>query len=156
VALATIAALLGPQAAAARTGGLSDLRADVRGRAIALAEVGRFHCHDFDYPRIHCFETSAELDAAVAAPLSATALDYVLVFENASYNGASMYISSDYTALAVVGWNDRISSFKARNSLSGRFWTDWFYSGSSWSFCCNSQISSLGSFDDTFSSVQRT
>lgn len=156
MALAVLTALVVPKAASARNGGASDPRADVRGRPIALAEVGRFYCHDFDFPRIHCFESSAELDAAVATTLSVTAVDYVLVFENAGYNGASMYISSNYSALATVGWNDRISSFKGRNSQSGKFWTDWFYSGSFWSFCCNNQISSLGSFDNTFSSVHRT
>jgi hypothetical protein len=37
--------------------------------------------------------------------------------------------------------------------MSGKFWTDWLYSGNYWYFCCNSQVSSLGRYDDTFSSV---
>jgi len=58
--------------------------------------------------------------------------------------------------LITIGWNDRMSSFKARNGETGRFWTDWFNGGSSWPFCCNSQVSGLGAYDNTFSSVQRT
>ena len=37
-----------------------------------------------------------------------------------------------------------------------RGFTDWLFGGSSWPFCCNSQVASLGSYDNTFSSVQRT
>ena len=58
--------------------------------------------------------------------------------------------------LVLLGWNDKVSSFKARNGETGRLWVDWWYSGSSWSFCCNSQVPYLGSYDNTFSSVQRT
>jgi hypothetical protein len=38
----------------------------------------------------------------------------------------------------------------------GRFWTDWLYSGTQYPFCCSTQVPSLGSVDNTFSSVQRT
>jgi hypothetical protein len=31
-----------------------------------------------------------------------------------------------------------------------------FYGGSQWSFCCNTQQSTLGGYDNTFSSIQRT
>ena len=30
----------------------------------------------------------------------------------------------------------------------------WFYGGSQWSFCCNSQFASLGGYDNSFSSVE--
>jgi hypothetical protein len=66
-----------------------------------------------------------------------------------------MYFSADYSALALIGWNDRISSFIGQNSGSANFWTDWFFSGSYYSFCCNQQIASLGSYDNSFSSVIR-
>jgi hypothetical protein len=150
-----------PQAAASAptepgAPGPGDLRADLDGQPIPLAAVGRFDCHDFDYPVIHCFTESRALQAAVQPILSTSSVDYVLVFDYASYSGAYMYMSADYSALFTIGWNDRISSFQARNSESGQFWTDWFYGGSLWSFCCNSSYSSLGSYDNSFSSVRRT
>lgn len=60
-----------------------------------------------------------------------------------------MYVAADDTALAIIGRNDRVSSFKGVNSLSGTFNVDWFYGGSSWSFCCSQSASSPGSFSDT-------
>jgi hypothetical protein len=82
--------------------------------------------------------------------------EYVTVWDQAGFFGGSMSISQDYASLLTIGWNDRISSFKARNSQTGRFTVDWFFGGSSWPFCCNSQLSSLGAYDNTFSAVQRT
>ena len=64
-----------------------------------------------------------------------------------------MYMSDDYQVLATIGWNDRISSFIVKNSMTGKFWTDWFYGGSYYYFCCNSQVQYLGGYDNTFSSV---
>ena len=139
--------------------GAALLTADLDGRPIELVKVGSYYCHDFDYPRIHCFATPAALEDAVSTTLvamAATDTNYVLIFENTYYQGAYMYISSDYSILATVGWNDRISSFKSVNSGSGKFWTDWFYGGTSWGFCCNVQTPFLGTFNDTFSSVYRT
>lgn len=126
------------------------------GRPIELARVGTLHCHDFRWPQIECFATATELDADASAALAATAVDYVRIFENGAYNGASMYLSQNYTILALIGWNDRISSFKALNSETGSFHTDWFYGGSEYTFCCNQNVMSLGSYDNTFSSVRRT
>jgi len=67
-----------------------------------------------------------------------------------------MNVSQDYAALSAIGWNDRISSFRGRNSETGQFWTDWFYGGTWYAFCCNTSVSNLGSFNNTFSSIQRT
>ena len=66
-----------------------------------------------------------------------------------------MVVSQDYSMLATIGWNDRISSFIAVNAASGTFYTDWLYGGSTWSFCCNQAAMSIGAFNDTFSSVKR-
>jgi hypothetical protein len=133
------------------------LTADLDGKMIDLTTVGTLHCHDFDYPRIHCFKTAEALATAIApelAPaLAAASTDYVQVFDGASYSGASMVMSQDYSVLSVIGWNDRISSFKGLNGRAGKFFVDWFNGGSSWSFCCNQNATSLGSFNDTFSSV---
>ena len=65
-------------------------------------------------------------------------------------------MSEDYSVLSLIGWNDRISSFKGRNSQLGAFYVDWFYSGTVWAFCCNQQVANLGSYSNTFSSIRRT
>ena len=132
------------------------LTADFDGKPIELTEVGTLHCHDFDHPRIHCFATQDALDAAAAPSLAAAGTSYLAIYENAYYGGAAMYVADDYTILATIGWNDRISSFRAVNSQAGTFYVDWFYGGSSYSFCCNQNAPYLGSFNDTFSSVRRS
>jgi hypothetical protein len=148
VAPATVAAASGP-------GGDASLRADLDGSPIELVDVGRWYCEDFAPPAVHCFSTAKALEARTAAVLSTTAVDFVTVYEYPSFAGNYMHMSQDYSVLATIGWNDRISSFKGRNYQSGVFFVDWFYSGASWNFCCNSLVTSLGSFDNTFSSVHR-
>jgi hypothetical protein len=165
-ALVLLAAILFvPPATATAAEPPSVVSADVAGRPIELERVGSLHCHDLDYPRIHCFETATARDAALAleagttslGPLGATAVSYVLVYENTSYGGASLLVSEDYSSLAFIGWNDRISSFKAQNGETGSFHWDWFYGGGTpYTFCCNQNVSSLGSWNDNISSVQRT
>lgn len=156
--------LVGPPSASARPAGLlappggtvSDgLVADLDGHPLNLVEVGLHYCHDFAYPRIHCFSRTADLKAAVAPILAASSLNYVVVFDFTSWQGPYMYFSQDYTVLATIGWNDRISSYIGQSNLSGRFWTDWFYTGSSYTFCCNFSAASLGDFNNTFSSVYK-
>ncbi len=136
----------------------SRLSADLDGVPIPLTDVGLYDCHDFDAPRIHCFTITGQRDAAVGgtAALAAAGVAYVVIYDQASFAGPSMVLSDDYSVLALIGWNDRISSFKGQGSQSGRFWTDWFGGGSPYSFCCNQQVPSLGSYDNTFSSVSRT
>jgi hypothetical protein len=137
---------------------------DVEGQQIKPALTSSFYCHDFDYPRIHCFRTAAKLKAAettifasrLAASPNFTSADYVTIFDGVAYTGAAMDLSQNYDALWSIGWNDRISSYKARNSVSGTFWTDWFASGTGRNFCCNTNVSSLPSdLDNAFSSVYR-
>lgn len=161
--LAVAVALLVPPGVVAAAQPPAGIMADLAGRPIELASVARYHCHDFDYPRIHCFATAEELGAAVGpvvealGPLTVTATNYVLIFEHSLYAGASMYVSQDYTVLAFIGWNDRISSFRALNGETGSFHWDWFYGGGTpYTFCCNQSVSSLGSWNDAISSVRRT
>lgn len=152
----------------ARAARQEQLSADLDGKPIALEQVGNWYCHDFDYPIIHCFTDPASLQesslAAQAArkkralekgdfATAAAGVTYVTIYEFTTYQGAFMQMSENYSLLSLIGWNDRISSFKVRNGLSGAFWTDWFYSGTKYNFCCNQELGSLGSFDDTFSSV---
>jgi hypothetical protein len=153
-AAAMIAVAAAQPVAAAQADTAAAMRADLDGKAIALADVGMYFCEDFTAPVIHCFSTAASLEAAVT-PLATTATDYVVVYEYTSYAGNYMYISQDYTILATLGWNDRISSFIAKNGQTGHFFTDWFYSGASYGFCCNHWVPSLGGYDNTFSSVHR-
>jgi hypothetical protein len=127
------------------------LTADLDGRVIALSDVGRWFCHDFDYPRIHCFTKPADLETGVVTALATTAVDYVTVYDLPNYAGSYMHVSEDYSVLSLLGWNDRISSFKGRNSQSGHLFLDWFYGGTAYAFCCNTNVGYLGSFDNTFS-----
>jgi hypothetical protein len=144
-----------------------DLRADLEGRPIDPEQASSYFCHDFDFPQIHCFSTPSELDAAVAQPVSAPSrgvvaaafgpADYVTVYSLPTYAGSFAHLSQNYDALATIGWNDTISSYKARNSRTGSFYEHWFAGGSKKTFCCNQNVPSLPSgVDNTFSSVYRT
>jgi hypothetical protein len=144
------------------------LRADLDGRSIEPAQSSSYYCHDFAYPEIHCFSTPERLEAAVgeSAPVStrsnvvATAFgpsDYVTVYSGPSYSGSFAHLSQKYDALATIGWNDIISSYRGRNSRSGTFYEHWFAGGTARRFCCNQNVSSLPSgTDNTFSSVYPT
>jgi hypothetical protein len=77
----------------------TSLSADLNGTAIDVARVGLYYCHDFAYPRIHCFSTAGRLEAAVQPVLSASSINYVAVFDYTSYQGPYMYISQNYSVL---------------------------------------------------------
>jgi hypothetical protein len=132
------------------------------GRPIPATAIATHHCHDLDFPIVRCFGNAATRDRAVFADVgvagmeSLTAIAYVTMYDGAGFSGSSFLVSQNYDALAAIGWNDRVSSFKGRNSETGRFYVDWFAGGSSRSICCNQQTSSLGGLDNTFSSVYRT
>ena len=166
--IATLGALLallsaGAVSAASRSGGSTEIVADLDGHAIKPALIGTLYCHDFDYPRIHCFRSQHDLDAAATSAITArqaspdlSAADYVLIYDGSIQSGASMYVSQNYDALVSIGWNDRISSYQALNSASGTFWTDWYSSGTARNFCCNASVLTLPSnLDNAFSSVYR-
>ncbi len=158
--LALIAAgsvlLIGASSAAGRPAQpRENVTADLDGRPIPPADVGKWYCHDFNFPVIHCFSDPTRLDVSTTTALAATSVTYVTVFEFTTYQGAFMHMSQDYSILALIGWSDRISSFQVKNGQSGKFWTDWLYSGTRYDFCCNQNVGSLGSFNDTFSSVFR-
>jgi hypothetical protein len=137
------------------------LNATLDGQAIPLSDVGLYSCHDLEYPTIRCFRQARDRNLSVAAPdgglqLAAAAVVYVTVYDLTGWGGSSLSISQNYDSLATIGWNDRISSFRARNAESGRFATDWFDGGSKWNFCCNQATGNLSTFSNTFSSVYRT
>jgi hypothetical protein len=134
----------------------SQLTATLDGKPIPVEDVGKYDCDDFSYPEIRCWSSRVLMDARAAAMTLLTGTDYVTIYDLASFGGSSMNVSSDYATLSLIGWNDRISSFKGRNGESGAFYVDWFYGGAWWTFCCNQQSSSLGTFSNTFSSMRRT
>jgi hypothetical protein len=132
------------------------LSATLDGKPIPLQEVGKHYCDDFAYPEIRCWSTRLPADSRALVVTLLTSVDYVTIYDLTLFNGSFMNVSQDYSLLASIGWNDKVSSFRAKNSETGTFYTDWFYSGSFWAFCCNSQLSTLGSYNNTFSSVLRT
>lgn len=159
------ASVLHPAAAAAAPLPM-DITADLDGTPIPATEVGSYFCHDFAFPRLRCYSTGGALDAAVAAMGTAVedelslaaygANDYVTIYSEASFGGSYAHLSQSYDGLWVIGWNDRISSYKARNSALGSFHVDWYAGGARLDFCCNQTTASLSStFNDAISSVYR-
>ena len=132
------------------------LTATLDGKSIPLEDVGRYYCDDFSYPEIRCSSTPVLAEARAKLVTVLAAIDYVTIYDQSNYGGAFLHASQDYSALTFIGWNDRISSFKGRNSETGTFYVDWFYSGTSWGFCCNTQTPNLGIYNNTFSSIIRT
>jgi hypothetical protein len=151
----TIAGLAHPPAAGAATPE-PELSATLDGRPIPLDDVGRYYCDDFSYPEIRCSSNRLISDSRALLVTLLTAVNYVTIYDQLNYGGAYMNVSQDYSALSLIGWNDRISSFKGRNSETGTFYVDWFYGGAWWTFCCNQQTANLGTYNNTFSSILRT
>jgi hypothetical protein len=163
VAMLTVFSVVSVSAAPPLPRSSPTIAAELAGRPISPDLIASFYCHDFDYPVIRCFRSAAELEVSEARRTSSasglsslTAADYVTIYDGNVWTGAYMDVSQNYDALFSIGWNDRISSYKARNSASGNFWTDWYASGTGRSFCCNTQASALPSnLDNAFSSVYR-
>jgi hypothetical protein len=163
--LLLVAAALLPGSVSAEPPKDGEVRASLDGKPIPLGDVGRHYCHDFAYPEIRCFSSAAGLEASTADALAlespgdgmmaASGAPYVTIYDYTFYQGSYMHLSEDYWALSLIGWNDRVSSFIGRNWESGAFWTDWFYGGPRYYFCCNWAVSSLGVYDNAFSSVLR-
>lgn len=133
-----------------------DVVAYADGRRIPIGDVSRYYCDDFSYPVIQCSSLAVLTQTRAAVVTLLAGVDYVTIYDLSGYGGGYMNLSQDYGSLMTIGWNDKVSSFRGRNSETGRFWTDWFETGTSWSFCCNTTVPSLGSYNNTFSSVVRT
>lgn len=138
-----------------------EVRATLDGRPIPVSEIAEHDCHDLDFPIIRCFTEASDRDASLSVlgsirVAAADGVTYVTVWDGTYFTGASISLLQDYDTLVTIGWNDKISSFKGRNSETGRFYVDWFHGGTSYSFCCNQQVPSLGSLNNTFTSVYRT
>ncbi len=160
-------AMAGVYAPSARAAGGPVIEADLGGRSIPAVDVGRYHCDDVDFPRIHCYSTAAALEHAVASRLAnarsegpgalATALTvtYVHIYADITYQGASAYLSVAYDDLSVIGWNDRISSFKGQTGNGGTFFEHIYGGGFAYGFNANQNVSYVGdAYNDRFSSVR--
>jgi hypothetical protein len=160
-AILTVGVLLGTTGATAARP--SPISATVGGTRIPLSRVGSLHCHDLESPVIRCFRTGRQLERAMARSLARTpwrvggttiqATAYVRVYEHNDLDGASMVLSSSYSNLGTIGWNDRISSYRVLNGGSGVFFPHAGHGGTGTSFCCDIEVYDLGAKNDTFSSV---
>lgn len=155
-------ALSGLRASTARAGSSDRLTADLDGSPIKPTEASAYFCHDLAYPHFHCFSNAAALESNFASiqagtlSIAAGPNDYITIYSEAMYGGSYAHLAQNYDGLWVIGWNDRISSYKVRNYASGRFYQDWNAGGWRYSFCCNSEVPGLSStYDNQFSSVYR-
>lgn len=136
----------------------SPVRFDLDGQPSSSREAERFHCELLDYPTIHCFRIERERNAVVEATLAAeSTIDvatsgYVIAYQDASYAGPSVALTSDKDDLSSIGWNDRITSFRSM-SATGRFYENNYYGGLVYAFSSGQTVPNVGdTFNDKFSS----
>ncbi len=164
LALAVSAMLVVTLAAAPGSLGASGIRATLDSRPITMEQAAMLSCHDFDYPVMTCFETASELQAAArlrarvsttsrGATSQAAAAGYIVVFEHGAYAGAAQALSTNYSYLGNIGWNDKISSLKSYGA-SGQFYEHAPGSGLVYYFGTTSQITYVGdTYNDKFSAL---
>jgi hypothetical protein len=102
------------------------------------------HRHLLDWPYLHCFRSERVRDASVALALRTSGSNvlsggYVTAWQDQGSNGPSVTLSADVNNLGAIGWNDRITSFKAFSGASGRFYEHAGYTGNYFAFCCASR-----------------
>jgi hypothetical protein len=135
----------------------AEVTANLDGRPLPVSEINRFHCEALDYPRVHCFRSASDRDARVRSAVRANlslATGYVIAWQDAGFLGPSITLSGDVSNLGSLGWNDRITSFKAFSGASGRFYEHANYAGVYYAFCCGVQVSNVGqTYNDKFSSL---
>jgi hypothetical protein len=116
------------------------------------------HCHDLGPMALTCFPTEAERDAALGAfagddIVLASSSGYVVAYSSPSFGGSSVVLSQDYGHLGHIGWDDRISSYKAYTPLTGYFFEHTWYGGRAQAYCCNAQVTYVGdALNNRFSS----
>jgi hypothetical protein len=142
----------------ASVAGGDGLSATLDGRSIPIERIGRYDCHDFDYPVIRCFTSARQAGVDIETRLAdedaltsgALVIGYVTVWEHVSFGGASMTLSSSQPWLSSIGWNDRISSFRSFGATGG-FWEHSPSGGFWYPYGSSAYVTSLGSFNDQFS-----
>src|SRR5580765_1651770 len=72
-----------------------EIVADLDGHPIKPELISSFYCHDFDYPRIHCSRSAADLKASETTMGLASQItpqfgvnDYVTIFDGPNYSGS--------------------------------------------------------------------
>jgi hypothetical protein len=153
--LLTVAAL-GPSALTTQAHFASGAWLD--GEPVSVRQAGQHHC--IAGVRLECYSSHTARDRALhaarenaASGASALTSGYVIAYVDASFGGASIVLTQDYSDLSTIGWNDKISSYKVFTSLTGSFWTAANYSGVRQTYCCFTNVSYVGnSVNDTFSS----
>ncbi len=126
-----------------------------------------FACHDRDYPIIRCFRTPADRAAeenrvagashvAIAGSVAPAALlgPYVRWYRDASFSGPSFEAYVYEPDLAVLGWDNQISSFTPLNGGHPLWWTGPNRSGTKWDWGTAS-AATLGAANDQFSSTDK-
>lgn len=159
--LVLVGMLLAVYAGSAQATSEPAIRADLEGRPIPAVEVGRYACHDLDFPLIHCYRSPEALDEALAARLAGQAgaptlalAAYVKVFPDWNLQGNPAVLTVRYDDLSVIGWNDRISSFQGLAGVGGRFFEHIYGSGRAYPFSAYQIVTYVGDpYNDTFSSV---
>lgn len=137
------------------------IRTELDGQPIPAVDVGRYACHDLDFPVIRCFRSPGELDAAMAdrmagldGPDGAAATSYVKVFPDRDLQGNPAVLSVPYDDLSVIGWNDRISSFQGVGGAGGTFFEHIYRGGDAYPFSGYQIVTYVGDrYNDTFSSL---
>jgi hypothetical protein len=159
---------------AGQPAGQSDghLWATLEGKPLALVDVANYYCHDFAYPRYTCFRTAGERDrdldsasapgavrrfrvGSITGTLGTQSVNYVLFFEHSDYAGSSLVLSNPTPDLGVLGWSNRISSFKSTNGGRPKWWDSTSYTGTPWQWGTSAWVAYVGNdANDRFTSVQ--
>ena len=172
-----------PLAAAAATGTDSVdpdgrvVTATYEGQSIDPQLASHYFCHTRDYPIVRCFASQEEVDNDLGiveptAPGEAgmtqssagesvggvtpdfpPGVAYTIAYWDINYGGNALTIYGAISNLNILGWGDNISSIKSVNCGIPRYYVDASYSGLYWQNGCNYWSASLGSYNDTFSSV---
>jgi hypothetical protein len=142
--------------------------ATYEGQPIDPMQASHHFCHTRDYPIVRCFANQAEVDKDLGlveptAP-SLTSVEtgvspdwaggaYTIAYWDSNYGGNALTVYGALWNLDLIGWNDAISSIKSVNCGIPRYYVDANYSGAYWQNGCNYWSSSLGIYNDKFSSV---
>jgi len=149
VAVLATAALVVPVA----TARADTLTATLDDQPISLSQAAESSCHDFEYPLIRCFRSTEDLLVAIDAT-QGLATGYVIVWADATFDGASMSLSRNYAYLNDIGWNDRISSFRSYGA-SGRFLEHSPGSGFIYTYAGSAYVTYVGNtYNDKFSAFE--
>lgn len=161
---AATAAVMSVVAGPVAGSGDSDLRAELDGKSIPLAQIAQLHCHDGSHPVIECFDSALERDVRLQVTINASGdgpipdppppTSYVTWFDAINYGGSSFTASVSYADLGIFGWNDRISSFKSLNGGRPKWWRDTSFSGTAWRWPAGAWVANVGvDANDQWSSV---